>query len=265
MKECPDCGAANAPEAVTCSECGSLFADQIGVEARRLITSEDFSDLSEMFGADTALPPSAAEPAPEPDAARAAVSVCRSCGALGVASQTRCASCGSKSIALQLAPTAPARTGRFLSAWDRRPKVGVLDADAPELSKSEASVYLALGALKLVVETYLAGVLVFGRIGPYGLQYATYVWRYPLGVTLFVDAFLSGFGAWALFNARRYGATLLSTAFALDVVLLGWLVFHIATERIVVWPASGPYVFVALVCLYCAADAANKALRGNLR
>src|SRR5262245_18452467 len=122
--------------------------------------------------------------------------VCKQCGAAGLPGHPRCAVCGSTSLALQLAPLGRSKGRKFLSAWERRPKGGVLDVDAPALSKNEATIYLAIGQVKLLVETYLAAILIFGRIGPFGLQYASYVARYPLGIALFVGAFLSGVGGY---------------------------------------------------------------------
>jgi hypothetical protein len=131
----------------------------------------------------------------------------------------------------------------------------------PDLTTDFAYVYFAIGIFKLLLNTLLAAMLVFGRVGPGGLQYTTFVWRYPVGVTLFLDAFLAALGGFGLITTKRYGPVLLAISFGLDVLLLGWLVYNIVTDRLVVWPDSGPYVFLAFFCTFCLVENIIKARR----
>lgn len=254
MKHCDDCGASSPDTAVTCAECGSLFPDQIGIDLRGPSKVSDFDDL--------ALTSFAPSPSPSPESK--AVSVCRVCGAKGLATQRRCVVCGSDQVAIQLASSAR-QIGRrkFLSAWDRRPRVGVLDAGVPDISPPYAYTFFSIGVFKLLLETWLAASLVMGDIGPEGLQYATYLWRYPLAGVLTLDAFLAAYGGYALIGAKRYGAALLSVSFALDALLVIWLVICIHFGYLVLWPESGPYLFLIFVCLACMVDTGRRALKGD--
>lgn len=249
MKVCPDCGTSTTSDAVTCAECGSLFDDQIGVATD-----------------DAEAAPEEAVAAPAPPSG--AINVCQSCGAMSPLDARRCARCGSNKLALRLKESASggARKGRrALSAWDRRPRVGAIDADVPDVTRAFIWMFVAIGGVKMLALAYLSGALLFGRVGPGGLQYFTYVWRYPLAIGMFLDGFLAAAGCLGLYLTRRYGAILLTASFVLDVVLLGWLLFAIYTSRVVIWPGIGPYIFMTFVCAVCGFEAAMKALRGNLR
>ncbi len=255
MKECPDCGASSPDMSVTCQECGSLFADQIGIEIRRRPENVEPIEIAGL---------STAGGAPQPSSA---VSVCRVCGATGPASHQRCAVCGSDDVVLQLAAstTAARKSKRYLSAWDRRPRVGVLDVGAPDVSIPFAYTYFAIGVFKLLLGSLLGATMLFGRVGPSGLQYTTYVWRFPLAAVLFLDAFSGALGGYGLLNVKRYGAILLAVSFLLDITLIAWMVTNMMSGRIVVWPDPGPYIFLGFICLYCCFETTGKAVTGNLK
>lgn len=256
MKTCEDCGTQSADTAVTCGECGSLFAEMIG--AGLLEPDDDASERAIAAGAIAGGP--LAQPAGN------TVNVCRGCGAVNDTAQRRCMVCGSDQLVLKLRNEAAvaARPGRRLSAWARRPRVGVLDANAPDMTMDFALTFLALGAVKMLILAYVGGMLAFGRTGPNGLQLITYNWRFVLAPIAFVDGFFAGAGAFGLYRTRRFGAWMLAFSFVLDVLLLGWLVVFAYTDRLIIWPGPGPFVAVALFCIFCASEVVAKAIRGNL-
>jgi ribosomal protein L40E len=263
MKTCEDCGTKCADRAVTCSECGSLFPEMIGVAPAEPDEYAADPDVSDPALEPVALAADEPQPQPTPNS----VNVCRACGAINDALQRRCSACGSNQLSLKMRdePGVTARRGRRLTAWSRRPRVGVLDANAPDMTMDFALTFLALGAVKMLMLAYLGGMLAFGRTGPNGLQLLTYNWRFVLAPVAFTDGFFAGAGAFGLYRTRKVGAWLLAFSFALDVLLLGWLVVVSYTDRLVVWPGPGPYVALAFFCIFCAAEVVSKAVRGNLR
>ena len=258
MKTCADCDTQCPDTAVTCSECGSLFPEMIGAG---VVEPDDAR-------AEPAVTSKIVDARSPETASANSVNVCRECGAVGDVTQRRCARCGSASLALRLKTEVAAggpRKGKRLSAWARRPQVGVLDRDTPDVTKEFALTFLALAGFKLLVLSYIGGMLVFGRTGPAGLQPATFEWRFALAPVAFLNGFLAAVGAFWLYRASRVGALMLGTSFGLDVLLLAWLVGFNMANRLVIWPSAGPYITLALFCAYCAFEVFGKALRGNLR
>jgi len=254
MKACPDCGAENENDAVTCTDCGSLFADQVGVDVGKR-RRQDIVPTA----------PPALEDASTTATRGSTVLICDACGAINSANHVRCQVCGSDRL-VRKAPGTGAGKGRRrrLTAWERRPRKGVVDGEFPDVSSAEIYTFICLSVLKLLLCTALGAQIVIGNAGPKGLHPTTYAWKWAVGPTMLADAFLASVGAVGLLYLRKYGAAFLSLSFVLDVLLLLWLVYFNSWGTLNVWPGSGPYIFLACVCASCAIELAHKAVKGDM-
>ena len=257
MKACPDCGSNNEDPAVTCFECGSLFADQVGVEVGRRKQVDPPPKLS--------FPSDAVETT---ETRGSTVLVCRACGAVISANHVRCTVCGSDQLAAKSAAAARTvtkggRTRRF-SAWDRRPRKGIVDGEFPDVSAALIFTFFGIGVLKLLLCTALGVSIVMGEAGPKGLHPDTYAWKWAVGPTLLLDAFLASVGAIGLFYLRKYGAAVMSISLLIDALLLSWLVVFNTWGTFNLWPGSGPYFFLACVCVVCSVELMYKAFKGDM-
>lgn len=256
MKACPDCGSNNEDTAVTCFDCGSLFADQVGV------------DVGKRKAVDP--PPMLAMPidtSATTETRGSTVLVCRSCGAVTSANHTRCTVCGSDQIVAKAASTVAATKGgrkKRFSAWDRRPRKGVVDGEFPDVSATIIFSFFGVGVLKLLLCTALGIQVVMGNAGPKGLHPTTYAWKWAVGPTLLLDAFLAAVGAIGLFYLRKYGAASMSISLVLDALLLSWLVVFNTWGTLNIWPASGPYFFLACLCVAFSIELMYKAFKGDM-
>jgi len=256
MKACPDCGSENEDAAVTCFDCGSLFADQVGVEVGRRRTIDPPPMLS--------VPPDSGATT---ETRGSTVLVCRMCGAVTSASHTRCTVCGSDQIAPKSASAvSAAKSGRKkrLSAWDRRPRKGVIDGEFPDISSTWIFGFFGVGVLKLLLCTVLGAQIVLGQAGPKGLHPTTAAWKWAVGPVLLLDAFLAAVGAIGLFYLRKYGAAAMSVSLVLDVLLLSWLVVFNTWGTLNIWPGSGPYFFLACLGVAFSIELMYKAVKGDM-
>jgi len=256
MKSCPDCGTNNETNAVTCVDCGSLFADQVGVEVGKRKQIDP--------------PPTLAikgEPEPTTETRGSTVLVCRACGAVNSANHVRCTVCGSDQLAAKSASAVTATKGgrkKRLSAWDRRPRKGVVDGEFPDVSAALIFTFFGVGVLKLLLCTALGVQIVMGQGGPKGLHPTTLAWKWAVGPTLLLDAFLAAIGAIGLFYLRKYGAAVMSISLVLDVLLLSWLVVFNTWGTLNIWPGSGPYFFLGCLCAVFSVELMVKAFKGNM-
>jgi ribosomal protein L40E len=256
MKACPDCGANNEATAVTCVECGSLFADQVGVDVGKRKPVDPPPMLT--------IP---GEPAATTETRGSTVLVCRACGAVNSPTHVRCTVCGSDQLAAKSASSVTVTKGgrrKRLSAWDRRPRKGIVDGEFPDVSAALIFTFFGIGVLKLLLCTALGIQIVMGQAGPKGLHPDTFAWKWALGPTLLVDAFVAAVGAIGLFYLRKYGAAMMSISLLLDVLLMAWLVAFNTWGTLNLWPGSGPYFFLGCVCFVCSIELMHKAFKGDM-
>lgn len=225
MKTCPDCEAENPDAAVTCSECGSLFAEMIG------------SSPEPTFSA-------AEAPAPR-------TRVCSSCGAKSTGE--RCPLCGSRALLDGTTGATPGRArGHASRTWRSRPRNAQFDHDFPDVPHYTLMALATVAVLKAFVEVPLGASLVSGEISYGGTSATTLAWRFALGPVLFLAALAGGGGAYATYYVKRFGVVLLGLSFALDALLFTWLLVFMALGSLDVFPGYGPYVFFLLACVTCA-------------
>jgi hypothetical protein len=251
-KQCDDCGRRNFDSAVTCVECGSLFPEMVG----RLVEDEPegLFGLGEGFEEDVS--PGDGNLAPAQSAATATARApstleftrCGDCKLVMEAGPSRCKRCGSRRLEA-LASTGPAA----LRAWAarqhiRRGRDRSPDTEFPTVGLGEVLGLATAAVVKLFVEIPLGVAILLSAMGPGGVTATTYAWRYPLGIVLLASATSGAVGAYGLFYLERFGPILLSISFALDALLVFWLVVHMLFGLYDFWPGTGPYFLLFLVC-----------------
>jgi hypothetical protein len=265
-KQCEDCGRTNFDSAVTCAECGSLFLDMVG----RLAPEEPLRD-SAIEPPELELAAPILLEAPDTQSVRAELGVgaqvappaafvrCADCNLVMENGPSRCKRCGSRRLD-------PVSGGASWSARQhaRRGRGSPIEGEFPSIGLGEVVAFACASGLKLLIEIPLAVAILLSSVGPGGVGPTTYAWRYPLGVCLLASASTGAVGAYGLFYLERFGPICLSISFALDALLLFWLVAYMMRGEYFFWPGTGPYFFVALVCVVVATFAGRLATGNRL-
>jgi hypothetical protein len=201
------------------------------------------------------------------------VKKCTDCGTENPASAVTCVECGSlfhamiggmrdesvdsprRLLARDDAGTADGGSTAATAAHSHLPNASkplpggdVLDAALPDVPYQLVLLFVALGVMKVMIEIPLGVSIASAEQGKAGLSPITFAWQYLLGFGLLAAAVLAGLGAYSLYYLQNLGAAFLSASLVLDVLLLVWLIVYRQADGNSVWPGSGPYGALALVC-----------------
>jgi hypothetical protein len=257
-KQCEDCGRRNFDSAVTCVECGSLFPDMVGRldpdEAGELADDQSNElgpgsvlDASDAPRLQTEATTRSAARSTAPDLAFVRCADCKHVMEIG---PQRCKRCGSRRLEQLVMSGASAATRPWaVRQHFRRGRDFATEAEFPTIGLAEVLALAGTAVLKLLVEIPLGVAILLSAEGPGGVGPTTFQWRYPLGSVLLLSATTGAVGAYGLFYLERFGPIVLSTSFALDSILVLWLVIFMLMGEYGFWPGTGPYFFLFLVCV----------------
>jgi hypothetical protein len=156
------------------------------------------------------------------------------------------------------------RLGRGAGTWGRTRADAASEEQIPDVPYQLVLTFVALAALKVLIEIPLGVSIVVAQPVGSGLSPLTYAWRVPLGLGLLASALLAGLGGYATYYLQNLGAALLSASFAIDALLLVWLLVALQSGRLVVWPGVGPYLLLFILCVLASVYLGVAAVRRRL-